>query len=112
MLDPVFAGKIAASYHPAKTEFFKIVNNSVKIRSSADRGVVFLSPEIVDFDRKIEVVFNAKKLTPQNGRVPASARVMLEDARTRCDRQHPFWASLNSKLPGQYNEWDPDAAEE
>ena len=112
MLDPVFAGKIAASYHPAKTEFFKIVNNSVKIRSSADRGVVFLSPEIVDFDRKIEVVFNGKKLTPQNGRVPASARVMLEDARTRCDRQHPFWASLNSRLPGQYNEWDPDAAQE
>lgn len=112
MLDPVFAGKIAASYHPAKTEFFRIVNNSVKIRSSAERGVVFLSPEIVDFDRKIEVIFNGKKLTPQNGKVPPNSRVMLEDARTRCDRQHPFWASLNSKLPGKYNEWDDDGSGE
>ncbi|MGI6401525.1 MAG: hypothetical protein ACOX0A_05365 [Thermoguttaceae bacterium] len=108
MLDPLFAGNIAPSYHPAKTEFFRIVNNSVKIRSSANRSVVFLSPEIVDFDARIEVIFNGRKLTPQNGRVPPSARVMLEDARTRCDRQRPFWASLNSKLPGQYNEWDPD----
>ena len=112
MLDPLFAGTIAPSYHPAKTEFFKIVNNSVRIRSGADRGVVFLSPEIVDFDRKIEVVFNGKKLTPQNGRVPPSSRVMLEDARTRCDRQRPFWASLNSSFPGKYNEWDPDGSGE
>lgn len=110
MIDPVFAASIPASYHPAKTEFFRVVNNSVRIRSSAERGVVFLSPELVDFDRKIEVVFNGRKLTPQNGRVPPSSLVMLEDARTRCDRIHPFWASLNSKLPGKFNEWDPDSA--
>lgn len=106
MLDPLFAVQQGHSYHAAKTEFFRIVDNSLKIKSSADRAVVFLSPEQLDFDRKMEVLFNGKKLTPQNGRVPGSSRVILEDARTRADRQHPFWASLNSKLPGQFNEWD------
>ena len=106
MIDPLFARREGHSYRPAKTEFFRIVDNSLRVKSSADRGVVFLSPEQLDFDRKIEVVFNGKKLTPQNGRVPASSRVILEDARTRADRQHPFWATLNSSFPGQYNEWD------
>lgn len=106
MIDPLFARREGHSYRAAKTEFFRIVDNSLRVKSSADRGVVFLSPEQLDFDRKIEVVFNGKKLTPQNGRVPASSRVILEDARTRADRQHPFWATLNSSFPGQYNEWD------
>ena len=108
MIDPLFANLQGHGYRPAKTEFFRIVDNSLRIRSTADRGVVFLSPEQLDFNRKMEVVFNGKKLTPQNGIVPASARVMLEDARTRADRQHPFWASVNSSLPGQFNEWDYD----
>ncbi len=108
MVDPLFTPNLQPDFITADTEFFKVVNNSVKIRSKAKRGVIFLSPELVDFDRKIEVVFNAKKLTTTNGRVPPSARVILEDARTRCDRQHPFWASLNSSFPGKYNEWDDD----
>ncbi|MBQ9371329.1 MAG: alpha/beta hydrolase fold domain-containing protein [Thermoguttaceae bacterium] len=106
MIDPVFVTGLDASYHPAQTEFFRVLSNSLRIRSHAERAVIFLSPELIDFDRKMEVVFNGKKLTPQNGRVPASSRVILEDARTRCDRQHPFWASLNSNLPGKFNEWD------
>lgn len=106
MIDPVFVTGLDANYHPAKTEFFRVLSNSLKIRSHAERAVIFLSPELVDFERKMEVVFNGKKLTPQNGRVPASSRVILEDARTRCDRQHPFWASLNSSFPGKFNEWD------
>ncbi len=106
MLDPLFASKQGHNYHSGKTEFFRIIDNSLKIKSTADRAVIFLSPEQLDFERKMEVVFNGKKLTPQNGRVPASSKVILEDARTRADRQHPFWATVNSKLPGQFNEWD------
>ena len=106
MIDPLFANLQGHGYHAAKTEFFRIVDNSLRVRSTAERGVIFLSPEQINFDQKMEVVFNGKKLTPQNGRVPASSKVMLEDARTRADRQHPFWASVNSRLPGQFNEWD------
>lgn len=106
MVDPLYTRNLGLMYRPAKTEFFKVVNNRVRVVSNANRGVIFLSPELVDFDRKIEVLFNGKKLTPQSGRVEPSTRVILEDARTRADRQHPFWASLNSELPGQTNEWD------
>ncbi len=106
MLDPLFAGSQGHGYRAAKTEFFRIVDNSLRIRSSAERGVIFLSPEQLDFERKMEVVFNGRKLSPQNGRIPASSRVILEDVRTRADRQHPFWATVNSSFPGKYNEWD------
>jgi hypothetical protein len=94
-------------YKGASTQTFRVEGNKLRIQSRAERGVVFLSPEQLDFNRRMEVVFNGRKLTPQNGRVPGSSLVMLEDARTRCDRQHPFWASLNSKFPGEYNEWEP-----
>ena len=107
MIDPLFPPKLGHDYNPAQTQTFRIAGNKLRIQTSADRGVVFLSPEQLDFNRRMEVVFNGRKLTPQNGRVPASSLVMLEDARTRCDRQHPFWASLNSKFPGEYNEWEP-----
>ncbi len=108
MIDPLFANLQGHGYHPGKTEFFKIVNNNLRIRSTAERAVIFLSPRQINFDQKIEVVFNGKKLTPPNGIVPASSRVILEDVRTRADRQYPFWASVNSKLPGKYNEWDDE----
>lgn len=107
MIDPLFPPKLGHDYDAASTQTFRIAGHRLNIKTSADRGVVFLSPEQLDFSRRIEVVFNGRKLTPPNGRVPASSLVMLEDARTRCDRQHPFWASLNSKFPGEYNEWEP-----
>lgn len=107
MIDPLFPPKLGNDYKSAKTETLRIEGNKLRIVTRADRGVVFLSPEQLDFGRRMEVVFNGKKLTPQNGRVPGNSLVILEDARTRADRQHPFWASLNSEFPGEYNEWEP-----
>lgn len=111
MIDPLFPPKLGNDYKSAKTETLRIEGNKLRIVTRADRGVVFLSPEQLDFGRRMEVVFNGKKLTPQNGRVPGSSLVMLEDARTRADRQHPFWASLNSEFPGEYNEWEPKTSD-
>lgn len=107
MIDPLFPPNLGNDYKSAKTETLRIEGNKLRIVTRADRGVVFLSPEQLDFGRRMEVVFNGKKLTPQNGRVPGSSLVILEDARTRADRQHPFWASLNTEFPGEYNEWEP-----
>ena len=109
MVDPLFPPKLGNNYKPASTKTLRIEGNKLRITSRADRGVVFLSPEQLDFNRRMTVEFNGRKLTPQNGRVPASSLVMLEDVRTRADRQHPFWASLNSEFPGEYNEWEPKA---
>jgi hypothetical protein len=58
-----------------------------------DRVTVWLSPELVPFDKPIEVEVNNRQLT--RGRlIPPDLSVLLEDVRTRADRQHPFWAKL------------------
>ncbi len=54
---------------------------------------VWLSPEIVDFARPITVTQGSTRLTPSNA-VHPDPLVLLEDARTRADRKHPFWAKV------------------
>jgi len=60
-------------------------NNGVTVNSGAGITKVWLSPEIVDFDKRIIVNRKSMEIRPEVG-------VILEDVRTRCDRQHPFWA--------------------
>ncbi len=52
---------------------------------------VYLSPDMIDFNKPVNVLVNGKNLT-NNKIVPAQLRTMLEDVRTRGDRRHPFWA--------------------
>lgn len=106
LVDPTFwvAGK-AKNEKIGKTTFFKISGNSVKIKSSAEKALIFLSPDLFDFKQRGEVLFNFKKLSIGSGIVPPSAKVILEDARTRGDRKHPFWAVFISSKPGQVNCW-------
>ena len=59
----------------------------------ANRITVWLSPEMVDFSRRINVSVNARRLT-RGGTIKPDPRVLLEDVRTRGDRQHPFWAKI------------------
>jgi hypothetical protein len=51
---------------------------------------VWLSPELVDFERPITVTLDGRKLTREG--VDPDIDVLLEDLRLRGDRQHPFWA--------------------
>ena len=111
MIDPVFHTRTAKDFHSAKTEFVHLANNSIQINSGADWAIIFLSPEFIDFGQKIKIQFNGKKISPQNGIILPSSRVILEDARSRADRQHPFWASVNTNFPGKMNEWDSDTPE-
>jgi predicted esterase len=74
---------------PASVEA-RIVNNRVTVKTGAESATVWLSPELVDFDREVTVVINQRDLKD----VAPSAEVMLEDVRARGDRQHPFWAKV------------------
>lgn len=58
---------------------------------------VLLTPEMVDFGTKTVILVNNRPYQPANGFVEPDIGVMLEDARTRSDRQHPFWLMLNGK---------------
>jgi pimeloyl-ACP methyl ester carboxylesterase len=68
--------------------------NGVYVRSGAQQVTVWLSPELIDFNRPIDVNVNGSRLRRTGARIEPSLDVLLEDARTRGDRQHPFWAKV------------------
>jgi hypothetical protein len=46
---------------------------------------------MVDFQQRVYVTINGKEVGQQ---VEISLDALLEDVRTRGDRQHPFWAKV------------------
>lgn len=67
-------------------------NNGVSVDSSAAKITVWLSPEMVDFTTRPRVIIKGKTImNPQ-----PDVAVLLEDVRTRSDRQHPFWAKVSN----------------
>jgi hypothetical protein len=69
-----------------------LATNGVRVTSTSDKVTVWLSPEIVDFSAKMSITINNKRV-PSPG---PSIVTLLEDARTRGDRQHPFWAKVSN----------------
>ncbi|MCP3691169.1 MAG: peptidase, partial [Planctomycetaceae bacterium] len=80
-----------ARSRPAETEGTISENNRIRIRSGTGKVTVWISPEMVDFRERIYVTINGRELGRQ---VEPSLDVLLEDVRTRGDRQHPFWAKV------------------
>lgn len=68
--------------------------NGLVVRCGAERVRVWLSPELVDLERPVSVTVDGKKLSRDE--ITPDVGVMLEDLRTRGDRQHPFWAVLET----------------
>ncbi len=60
-------------------------NNAIRVKTAAAQVTIWLSPEWIDFDRRISFGGRTINVTPE-------LEVLLEDVRTRGDRQHPFWA--------------------
>ncbi|MCL2743133.1 MAG: alpha/beta hydrolase-fold protein [Planctomycetaceae bacterium] len=74
-------------------------NNSVQfnVGPKLPNVVIYLTPNIIDFNAKASVKVGNKDYHPKNGYVEPSIEVMLYDAKTRGDRLHPFWARLDGK---------------
>lgn len=70
---------------PGKTDARILKENTLSVSSSANRVTVWLSPDLIDFSKR--VTLNRKSYPVQPDRV-----TLLEDVRQRGDRQHPFWA--------------------
>lgn len=81
---------------PFGFESKKLENNRLLVTARAQETTVWLSPELVDFDQPLVVELNGRTITPRDRIVKPDLGVLLEDARTRADRQHPFWAKLSS----------------
>ena len=74
--------------------------NRISVRCGADRVRIWLAPELVDFKRPVTVSLGGRQL--HRGELTPDIDVLLEDLRTRCDYQHPFWAVIDSSnAPGR-----------
>jgi predicted esterase len=74
-------------------------NNNLSVSTSTSKVTVWLSPEVIDFsaqaDHRVSITVNGRAI---NGStiIKPNVEVMLEDARARGDRQHPFWAKIET----------------
>jgi len=69
------------------------VDNGFRIGNLAARGVtIWMSPAEVDFGKRVSVYFKGEK---KSFDVQPSLETLLEDVRTRADRQHPYWAKVH-----------------
>jgi hypothetical protein len=57
---------------------------------------VWLSPELVKLDERVSIVVNGQRVNSSQPFVEPDLETMLEDIRTRADRQHPFWAKIEA----------------
>jgi predicted esterase len=68
-----------------------LTTNAVTVSGGED-VTVWLAPEIVSFDSRVTATINGKR----HLNIQPSVATMLEDARTRGDRLHPFWAKVQN----------------
>jgi len=85
------AEKKERNVRPIKTTARILENNRITVAARSARGIVWLSPEMVDFDQPVTVTVDGRKIRKE---AAADAKTLLEDVRTRGDRQHPFWAKV------------------
>jgi pimeloyl-ACP methyl ester carboxylesterase len=69
--------------------------NGINVRTGASQVTVWLSPKMVDFKRRSTITVNGRRLNGPDQMIRPDLRVLLEDVRTRGDRQHPFWARVD-----------------
>lgn len=76
---------------PAKIEGEIRAPNDFKITVSSRMATLWLNPDLADFEKPIEINFKTKSAKQT---IQPAVDVLLEDLRTRRDRQHPFWAKI------------------
>jgi pimeloyl-ACP methyl ester carboxylesterase len=73
---------------------FRANGNVIGVPVRNARVTLWLSPEMVDFNRSIEVTIGGSRVATPRGIIKPSVETILEDVRLRGDRQHPFWAKV------------------
>ncbi len=81
---------------PTSLHSKRLANNKINAKLQADRTTIWLSPEMVNFNERMEIEVNGRSLVPRDKMVRPDLDVLLEDVRTRADREHPFWAKVTT----------------
>ena len=93
------------NYHAAETKASLNATNGINVITGAGKTTIWLSPEVVNFNQKITIKVNGRSAPLGGSGVSPDLPILLEDARTRADRQHVFWAKV--VMPeGKVNELD------
>ncbi len=69
--------------------------NGINVRVGTSQVTVWLSPKMLDFKRRSTITVNGRRLNGADQMIRPDLHVLLEDVRTRGDRQHPFWARVD-----------------
>jgi hypothetical protein len=89
---------------PVQTKASVKEKNTIFVTTNAGRSIVWLAPELIDFKQPVRLTVNGIRLksTPI---IEPDLNVLLEDVRTRGDRQRVFWAKV--EMPGGRVNADP-----
>ncbi len=66
--------------------------NTLFVQSGGGQTTVRLNPDLVDFEQRIALTVNGRRVDPRE--IRPSAETILEDARLYGDRQHPAWVNV------------------
>jgi len=69
-------------------------NNNLSVRTGTSFVTVWLSPEMIDFEQRVTITVNGRRMKIPDRFVRPDLETLLEDVRSRGDRQHPFWAKV------------------
>jgi pimeloyl-ACP methyl ester carboxylesterase len=69
--------------------------NGLNVQAGSSQVTVWLSPKMLDFKQRATITVNGRRLNNPDQMIRPDIRTMLEDVRTRGDRQHPFWARVD-----------------
>lgn len=83
--------------HPVLTEASVTATNGIRVRTGAGSVRVWLSPKTLDLDERVNIVVNGRRINPASQFLEPDLETLLEDVRTRGDRQHPFWVKVESE---------------
>ena len=71
--------------------------NTLVLTAGNSRTTIWLSPEMVNFNARINITVGGRRPSGVPAMIKPSVETMLEDLRVRGDRQHPFWAKVETK---------------
>ncbi len=89
---------------PFRTRGIITATNGLNVTTGAATVRVWLSPEMVDVQERCVVVANGRRINAPSQFVEPDLETLLEDVRTRGDRQHPFWVKLESATGRVYRD--------
>jgi hypothetical protein len=81
---------------PARVSAKITENNGIYVRTATTHVTVWVAPDMLNLEDRVTITVNGRRINGRQPFVQPDLRTLLEDVRTRGDRQHPFWAKFET----------------